>query len=123
MRLRDALDNPALSGADPLDAGATDQRGVDRPQPIGRNPDVGSFELLQRAISTRPSDHNDVLTGTARADTLIALAGNDLVRGLGGDDDLRGVELAEAVAPMDDLPREPSSQKEWQAPWRYAGPL
>jgi Ca2+-binding RTX toxin-like protein len=91
VRLRDALDNPALSGADPLDAGAVDQRGVDRPLPPLSNPDIGSFELNQRSISTRPSDSNDVLTGTAGADILIALASNDLVRGLGGNDDLRGV--------------------------------
>jgi hypothetical protein len=91
VRLRDALDNPALSGADPLDAGATDQRDALRPLPRHSNPDIGAFELDQRHLSTSPSAHNDVLTGTVRADTLVALAGNDLVRGLGGDDDLRGV--------------------------------
>jgi Ca2+-binding RTX toxin-like protein len=80
-----------LSGADPLDAGGTDQRGALRPRPAETNPDIGSFELDQRAISTTPRAHNDVLTGTAGADTLIALAGNDLVRGLGAGDDLRGV--------------------------------
>jgi Ca2+-binding RTX toxin-like protein len=90
VRLRDALDNPALSGADPLDAGGTDQRGVDRPLPADSNPDIGSFELDQRAVSTTPSANNDVLTGTAAADTLVALAGNDLARGLTGDDTLHG---------------------------------
>jgi Ca2+-binding RTX toxin-like protein len=91
VRLRDAIDNPALSGADPLDAGATDQRGVERPLPGHSNPDIGSFELHQRGLSTRPSAHNDVLTGTAGADSITALAGNDLVRGLAGRDALRGL--------------------------------
>jgi Ca2+-binding RTX toxin-like protein len=91
VRLRDALDNPALSGTDPLDAGSLDQRGVERPLPAQSNPDIGSFELHQRALSTAPSANNDVLTGTARADTLVALPGNDLVRGRGGNDELRGV--------------------------------
>ena len=98
VALRDALDNPALSGADPLDADSTDQRGVERPLPSHSNPDIGSFELHQRALSTQPSANNDVLTGTARADTLIALAGNDLVRGLGGNDDLRGVGGSDTLA-------------------------
>lgn len=91
VRLRDAVDNPALSGADPLDAGPVDQRGVERPLPAHSNPDIGSFELHQAALSTRPSANNDVLTGTAGADTLTALAGNDLVRGLAGGDALRGL--------------------------------
>jgi Ca2+-binding RTX toxin-like protein len=91
VALRDALDNPALSGADPRDAGGTDQRGVLRPSPAETNPDIGSFELDQTAISRAPSANNDVLTGTGGADTLAALAGNDLVRGRGGNDDLRGV--------------------------------
>ena len=90
VRLRDALDNPALSGADPLDAGAVDQRGVDRPLPPDTNPDIGSFELDQRQVSRAPSTNNDVLTGTAGDDALAGLAGNDLLRGLGGGDALRG---------------------------------
>ena len=32
IALRDAADNPALAGADPADAPATDQRGVARPR-------------------------------------------------------------------------------------------
>jgi predicted outer membrane repeat protein len=98
VRLRDALDNPALSGADPLDAGGTDQRGVARPLPGDSNPDIGSFELNQIAISRSASAHNDVLAGTGGADTLVALAGNDLVRGLGGNDDLRGVGGSDTLA-------------------------
>ena len=47
IALRDAADNPALGGADPADAPATDQRGVARPQPAGTNPDIGAFELNQ----------------------------------------------------------------------------
>jgi Ca2+-binding RTX toxin-like protein len=97
VALRDALGNPALSGADPLDANATDQRGVPRPLPGRSNPDIGSLELNQGAISTRPSDNNDVLTGSVRGDTLVALAGNDLVRGLGGSDDVRGVSGSDTL--------------------------
>jgi Ca2+-binding RTX toxin-like protein len=91
VRLRDALGNPALSGADPLDAGTVDQREVDRPLPPATNPDIGSFELDQQQVSRTPSANNDVLTGTGRDDALAALAGNDLVRGLGGGDALRGL--------------------------------
>jgi Ca2+-binding RTX toxin-like protein len=98
VALRDALDNPALSGADPLDADTTDQRGALRPRPAESNPDIGSFELHQRALSTTPSAHNDVLTGTAGADTLAALAGNDLVRGRGGADELRGRRGSDTLA-------------------------
>ena len=47
IALRDAVDNPALGGADPATAPATDQRGVARPQPAGTNPDIGAFELGQ----------------------------------------------------------------------------
>ena len=50
IALRDAPDNPALGGADPADAPATDQRGVARPQPDGTNPDIGAFELDQTAV-------------------------------------------------------------------------
>ena len=49
VALRDAADNPALGGADPAAAPATDQRGVARPQPTGTNPDIGAFELGQSA--------------------------------------------------------------------------
>jgi hypothetical protein len=97
VRLRNALDNPALSGADPLDAGVVDQRGTARPLSFDSNPDIGSFELDQRRLSSSPSDNNDVLTGTARDDTLVALAGNDLVRGRGGNDDLRGVSGSDTL--------------------------
>lgn len=89
VRLRDVLGNPALSGADPRDAGTVDQRGVDRPLPVS-NPDVGAFELDQRQVSRSPSVDNDVLTGGSGADALAGLAGRDLVRGRGGNDTLRG---------------------------------
>jgi hypothetical protein len=39
--------NPALGGADPSLAGTDDQRGVERPRPAGRDPDIGAFELAQ----------------------------------------------------------------------------
>lgn len=44
IALRDDPSNPALGGADPWDAPATDQRGVARPSPAGTDPDVGAFE-------------------------------------------------------------------------------
>ncbi|MFO1037698.1 MAG: CSLREA domain-containing protein [Geminicoccaceae bacterium] len=88
--LRDALDNPALSGADPASTGEVDQRGAARPQPGASNPDIGSYELSQTHISTTASAHNDVLTGTAAANTLAGKAGNDLLLGLGGNDTLKG---------------------------------
>jgi CSLREA domain-containing protein len=92
VALRDALDNPALGGADPASSGSTDQRGVARAQPSGSNPDIGAFELRQTAISTKPTASNDVLTGTAKADTLSGLAGHDLLLGLAGHDTLSGGE-------------------------------
>ena len=57
IALRDAADNPALGGADPAAAPATDQRGVARPQPEGTNPDIGAFELGRPspALSLRPT--------------------------------------------------------------------
>lgn len=88
--LRDAVDNPALSGAAPAASGAVDQRGAARPQPGTSNPDIGAFELNQTALSTTASSNNDVLTGTAAANTLAGLAGADLVSGRGGDDRLYG---------------------------------
>ncbi|MFO1035670.1 MAG: calcium-binding protein [Geminicoccaceae bacterium] len=88
--LRDALDNPALSGADPATAGSADQRGVARPAPAGTAPDIGAYELNQTHVSHIGSTANDVLTGTAGANTLDGRAGNDLVSGLAGNDILRG---------------------------------
>ena len=88
--LRDALDNPALSGAEPVAAGDVDQRGFERPDPAGTNPDIGAFELAQTRISRTPGAGNDVLTGTAAADALRGRAGADLLLGLGGDDELIG---------------------------------
>jgi predicted outer membrane repeat protein len=85
IALRDAADNPALGGADPADAPATDQRGVARPQPDGTNPDIGAFELKQT------SGGGDIL-GTARADRLTGTAQADLIRGLAGDDLLLGLD-------------------------------
>jgi Ca2+-binding RTX toxin-like protein len=90
VALRNALDNPALSGAEPVAAGDLDQRGVARPNPITSNPDIGAFELNQTAVSTIASVRNDVLTGTAGADTRNGLAGADLLLGLAGNDTLAG---------------------------------
>ena len=86
MALRDAVTNPALSGADPGTSPARDQRGVRRPAPAGTDPDIGAFELPQRAISRAPSANNDVLGGRGGRDVVDAQAGNDLVRGRGGND-------------------------------------
>ncbi|MFO1037310.1 MAG: calcium-binding protein [Geminicoccaceae bacterium] len=88
--LRDALDNPALSGADPASSTDADQRGAARPQPEVSNPDIGAYELTQTDISTTATTSNDVLTGTSSANTLSAKAGNDLLLGLAGNDILKG---------------------------------
>ena len=90
VALRDALDNPALSGALVLTSGELDQRGIARPQPGESLPDIGAFELTQSALSTVPTDNNDVLTGTSAADLLDGLEGHDLLIGLGGNDTLAG---------------------------------
>lgn len=90
VALRDAIDNPAVSGAEPVAAGAVDQRGVARPNPAASNPDIGAFELNQTALSTTASPNNDVLTGTAAANTLGGLEGADLLLGLAGNDTLNG---------------------------------
>ena len=84
--LKLSLANPALSGGDPLAAGATGQLAVNpRPLPAGSLPDIGAAEADQ-PLSTSPTINNDVLTGSAAANNLSGLAGNDLLRGLGGND-------------------------------------
>ncbi|MFO1046509.1 MAG: choice-of-anchor Q domain-containing protein [Geminicoccaceae bacterium] len=91
IALRDAVDNPALGGADPADAPATDQRGEVRPQPEGTNPDVGAFELGPAPLN--PIDGTvaaDVLRGTAVGDLIRGLPGADLLWGFAGDDQLIG---------------------------------
>lgn len=90
VALRDAVGNPALSGAEPVLAGGTDQRGFPRPEPAGSNPDIGAFELDQTALSRVPSANNDVLRGTAGVDDLAGLAGADRLRGDAGADRLSG---------------------------------
>ncbi|MEK0083025.1 M10 family metallopeptidase C-terminal domain-containing protein [Benzoatithermus flavus] len=97
VALRNALDNPALGGADPAAAGTTDQRGLARAQPGTSSPDIGAFELAQSALSTRPTAGNDVLTGTAKANTLSGLAGADLLLGLAGNDTLSGGEGSDTL--------------------------
>ena len=88
--LRNSIANPALSGADPLAASATGQLGgTARPLPAGSLPDIGSIEINQ-ALSTTASANNDLLTGTAAANTINGLAGADYLKGLGGKDTLRG---------------------------------
>ena len=91
IALRDALDNPALGGADPADAPASDQRGVARPQPEGTAPDVGAFELGPAPLN--PIDGTvaaDVLHGTAVGDLIRGLPGGDVLWGFAGDDRLVG---------------------------------
>ena len=84
IALLDDPTNPALGGADPADAPATDQRGVVRPLPAGTDPDIGAFELDQ--TTSGPT----VILGTNRGETLLGTPGDDLMRALGGDDILRG---------------------------------
>ena len=90
VALRDDVNNPAQSGADPFSSGPLDQRGTARPQPAGSNPDIGSYELPQEPLSVTASSLNDVLSGTDRSDVFAALDGNDLVRGMGSNDTIFG---------------------------------
>ena len=60
--LRNNVANPALSGADFLAAGATDQLGTARPLPAGSLPDIGAVEINQ-PLSTGATANNDVRTG------------------------------------------------------------
>jgi hypothetical protein len=92
IALLDSPANPALAGADPADATATDQRGVARPQPAGTAPDIGAFELDQSTGGGEilGTARADTLRGTAAADVIRGRAGDDLLKGLGGDDWLFG---------------------------------
>ena len=61
--LLNSIDNPALSGADPLASSATGQLGTTpRPSPAGSLPDIGAVEINQ-PLSTTASARNDVITG------------------------------------------------------------
>ena len=88
--LRSSALNPALSSADLLAASSTDQIGTDRPLPAGSLPDIGSAEFNQPRFSAVRSAGNDVITGTAAANSLSAGSLNDVVNGLGGNDTLLG---------------------------------
>ena len=90
--LRDAADNPAIAGADPDDAPATDQRGLGRPGPAGTEPDIGAFELggLPPSEDIVGTKGKDFLKGTGEGDVIRGLAGNDTLFGLEGDDRLFG---------------------------------
>ena len=87
--LRASVTNPAISGADRFAIGSTDQIGTARPTPAGTNPDAGAAES-GFAPSTVASANNDMLTGTAAANTLNGQAGHDFLKGLGGGDTLNG---------------------------------
>ena len=55
-RLALSLANPALSGGDPLAAGATGQLGLNpRPLPAGSLPDIGAAEADQPLSTSPPS--------------------------------------------------------------------
>ena len=69
----------------PQGAGFGQLGATGRPLPAGSLPDVGSIEINQ-ALSA----DNDVLTGTAKANTINGQAGADLIKGLAGNDTLRG---------------------------------
>jgi Ca2+-binding RTX toxin-like protein len=88
--LKNAITNPALSGAGPLAASDLGQLGtIGRPSPAGGLPDIGAIEFNQ-PLSTTASANNDVLTGNAAANTIDGLAGADFVKGLAGNDTLHG---------------------------------
>lgn len=55
VALLDDTGNLALRGAARAAAGATDQRGGARPNPIGTNPDVGAFEQAAEDVTTTPT--------------------------------------------------------------------
>lgn len=95
--LRNDPANPALGGADPLDAGVRDQLGTLRSRPSDGMPDIGALELAQGRPSLQPGDGNDLLVGTAGADTRAGRLGNDLLRGLDGNDTLSGDEGGDAL--------------------------
>jgi CSLREA domain-containing protein len=77
--LADRPDNPALGGAEPLTADATDQRGAPRPQPADSAPDIGAFELRQTVVPATPSHGNDVPDGDAGTGLELRLDGPHLV--------------------------------------------
>lgn len=98
VKLRDALDNPALSGGEPAATGDLDQRGAERPLPGGSSPDAGAFELDQTAISRVASAGNDLLTGGGGEDALAGLAGADRLDGQDGNDRLSGNDGGDTLA-------------------------
>ena len=80
------LNNPALSGADPLAASATGQNGTSaRPQPAGSLADIGSVEITHALSTTTASARIDVITGNSAVNTLNGDLGNDYLKGLGKD--------------------------------------
>ncbi|MFZ1425900.1 MAG: M10 family metallopeptidase C-terminal domain-containing protein [Geminicoccaceae bacterium] len=95
--LKNSLNNPALSAADPITASSFGQLGTTkRPLPAGSLPDIGSIEIDQK-LSTSPTVNNDVLTGSGGANNLAGLAGNDLLLGLGGKDVLNGQDGSDVL--------------------------
>jgi hypothetical protein len=73
---------PGLAGANPAESAAADQRGEARAQLIGTAPDVGAFELNQTTAvynEITDIDRGEFLSGTGAA---------NLMRGLGGNDDV-----------------------------------
>lgn len=79
--------NPAIGGADPATATATDQRGV----PRDAEPDIGAFEAPPLGgLTIIGGPKADVLSGTVFADRICGGAGSDTLRGLAGDDLLKG---------------------------------
>jgi serralysin len=103
--LKSSVTNPAVSGADPLTASATGQLGTTpRPLPAGSLPDLGSVEINQ-PLSTSATFNNDVITGSAAANNLSGLAGNDLIRGLGANDTINAGDGSDVLdgGPGNDL--------------------
>ena len=84
------INNPALSGADPLAASATGQNGTSaRPQPAGSLPDIGSVEINQ-PLSTTPRPGTTCSPARPPPTRINGVAGNDYLKGLGGKDTLNG---------------------------------
>ncbi len=98
--------NPALAGSGGSACEATDQRGLPR---SGSRCDMGAYEgvtCLGVDVNVVGTAGNDVLTGTATTDGVMALTGDDVINAGGGkdavcggegNDTLRGQEAADQL--------------------------
>jgi Ca2+-binding RTX toxin-like protein len=110
-----------ISGSPAIDAASSgpglDQRGVYRPQ--GAAFDIGAYEYelissfcnglvatVDLNLGQLPTSGDDVILGTAEADTINALGGNDVICGFGGNDTINaggGNDWVDGGAGNDDI--------------------